>query len=182
VKLLQLFIAKNAGFCFGVKNAMKTVEELINKGETAYTLGELIHNPQVVEMLKKNGIQPSNLEDINEGNLIIRTHGVNRDLIEMAKAKGLNVIDATCPFVKKVQQKAFEISNKGYMVIIIGDPRHPEVQGIQSWGGKEVKIIETPEEARNFFTNKKVGVVVQTTQTEKNVQQILEILRQRIDT
>jgi len=181
VTLLQLFIAENAGFCFGVKNAIKTVEELINKGESAYTLGELIHNPQVVEMLKQKGIRPSNLEDINEGTLIIRTHGVNRDLIEMAKSKGLNIIDATCPFVKKVHQKALEISNKGYMVIIIGDPHHPEVQGIQSWSGKDVKVIETPEDARNFFTNKKVGVVVQTTQTEENVQQIMEILKQKID-
>lgn len=177
---MQIFIAANAGFCFGVKNAMKTIEELINKGESAYTLGEIIHNPQVVERLKKKGIIPSNLEDITDGNLIIRTHGVSRALIEKAKAKGINIIDATCPFVKKVQQKAHDISNQGYMVIIIGDPHHPEVQGIKSWG-KDVKVLETPEEAHNFYTNKKVGVVVQTTQTEENVEQIMEILKSKIN-
>lgn len=178
---MKIIIAEHAGFCFGVKNAIRIVEELIDKGEKAYTLGPIIHNPQEVERLKSIGITPATLEEIDEGNLIIRTHGVGPSLIEQARSKGLNVIDATCPFVKKVQKIAMDMCEKGYMVIIIGDPHHPEVEGIKSWCTGEAKVIEDENDADNFYTNKKVAVVVQTTQTEENVEKIMEKLRPKLN-
>ncbi|MCR4430655.1 MAG: bifunctional 4-hydroxy-3-methylbut-2-enyl diphosphate reductase/30S ribosomal protein S1 [Tepidanaerobacteraceae bacterium] len=179
---MQLLIAEHAGFCFGVKRAIEIAENLIKKGEKAYTLGPIIHNPQVVGELKKRGIIPANIDEIKEKcNLIIRTHGVGPHLINMALNRGFNIIDATCPFVKMVQDKAAYLSEKDYMVIIIGDPRHPEVAGIKSWCKGNVKVIENIEDAENFFTTKKVGVVVQTTQTEENVNRIMNILKAKLN-
>ncbi|HHW02729.1 MAG TPA: bifunctional 4-hydroxy-3-methylbut-2-enyl diphosphate reductase/30S ribosomal protein S1 [Thermoanaerobacterales bacterium] len=179
---MQLIIAEYAGFCFGVKRAMEMVESLIKKGEKAYTLGPLIHNPQVVDNLKTKGITMANLDEIKDkSNLVIRTHGVGPSIISQANAMGLNVIDATCPFVKKVQEKAAELSGKGYMVIIIGDPRHPEVEGIKSWCQGDVKVIENVKDAENLFTSKKVGVLVQTTQTEENVENIMNVLKSKLN-
>lgn len=178
---MELILAKYSGFCFGVKNAVKTIEKLIENNEKAYTLGPLIHNPQAVEKFKNSGIVPADLKDIEEGNVIVRTHGVGPSLIKQAKAKGLNVIDATCPFVKKVHKLAREISDKEFLTIIIGEPHHPEVEGIKAWCSGEVKIIENVEDARNFYTNKKTGIVVQTTQTEENVQKIVDVLKSKLD-
>lgn len=179
---LQLIIAEHAGFCFGVKRAIEIAENLISKGEKAYTLGPIIHNPQVVAELKNRGIIPANINELKEkGNLIIRTHGVGPYLINQALDRGFNIIDATCPFVKMVQDKAAYLSEKDYMVIIIGDPRHPEVEGIKSWCRGNVKVIENVEDAENFYTNKKVGVVVQTTQTEENVNRIMNVLKAKLN-
>jgi 4-hydroxy-3-methylbut-2-enyl diphosphate reductase len=177
-----LIIAEYAGFCYGVKRAMEMVEDLIKKGEKAYTLGPLIHNPQVVDDLKNRGIMAADLDEIKEkGNLVIRTHGVGPSLISQAKDRGLNIIDATCPFVNKIQEKAADLSEKDYLVIIIGDPRHPEVEGIKSWCRGDVKVIENVKDAENFFTNKKVGVLVQTTQTEENVEKIMGVLKSKLN-
>ncbi|MDK2879705.1 MAG: hypothetical protein PWR06_2421, partial [Thermoanaerobacteraceae bacterium] len=179
---MQLIIAEYAGFCYGVKRAMEMVEDLIKKGEKAYTLGPLIHNPQVVDDLKNRGIMAAGLDEIKEkSNLVIRTHGVGPSLINQAKDYGLNIIDATCPFVKNVQEKAADLSGKDYLVIIIGDPRHPEVEGIKSWCRGDVKVIENVKDAENFFTNKKVGVLVQTTQTEENVEKIMDVLKSKLN-
>lgn len=179
---MQLIIAEYAGFCYGVKRAMEMVENLIKKGEKAYTLGPLIHNPQVVDDLKNRGIMAAGLDEIKEkSNLVIRTHGVGPSLINQAKGYGLNIIDATCPFVKNVQEKAADLSGKDYLVIIIGDPRHPEVEGIKSWCRGDVKVIENVKDAENFFTNKKVGVLVQTTQTEENVEKIMDVLKSKLN-
>jgi len=178
---LKLIIADHAGFCFGVNKAMKTVESLIEKNEQAYTLGPIIHNPQEVERLKSLGITAADLCDIKNGNVIIRTHGVGPDVIKQLESRGLNIIDCTCPLVKRVQKLAADISNKGYLTVIIGDHNHPEVEGIKSWCNGDVKVIENVEEAKNFYTNKRVGVVIQTTQTEENVNNIMNILQSKLD-
>ncbi len=174
-------VADYAGFCFGVKRAVEKVEELIDNGEKAYMLGPLIHNSQVIERFKKAGINVADLEDIKEGNVIIRTHGVEPGLIAQLNSLNLNIIDCTCPNVKRVHKAVQNFSDKGYFTIIIGEHNHPEVEGIRGWCGKDVKIIENVEEAKNFYTNKKVGIVVQTTQTEENVEKIMEILGKRLD-
>lgn len=178
---MKLIIADHAGFCFGVNKAMKTVESLIEKNEQAYTLGPIIHNPQEVERLKSLGITAADLCDIKNGNVIIRTHGVGPDVIKQLESRGLNIIDCTCPLVKRVQKLAADISNKGYLTVIIGDHNHPEVEGIKSWCNGDVKVIENVEEAKNFYTNKRVGVVIQTTQTEENVNNIMNILQSKLD-
>ena len=179
---LEVIIADYAGYCFGVKKAMETVGDLIDKNETAKTLGPIIHNPQVVEKLKSLGIVPAELSEINSGNVIVRTHGVGPGLLkQLKKNRNLNIINCTCPFVERVHKLAQEISNKEYLTIIIGDHNHPEVEGIKGWCNDNVKIIENVEETNNFYTNKKVGIVVQTTQTEENVEKIVDILKSKLD-
>ncbi|NLZ53569.1 MAG: bifunctional 4-hydroxy-3-methylbut-2-enyl diphosphate reductase/30S ribosomal protein S1 [Thermoanaerobacteraceae bacterium] len=178
---MELIIADHSGFCFGVSKAMKTIENLVEKKQKAYTLGPIIHNPQEVERLKHFGITAADFYDIKDGNVVIRTHGVGPDVIEQLESRGLNIIDCTCPLVKRVHKLAADISNKGYLTIIIGDHNHPEVEGIKSWCNGDVKVIENVEEAKNFYTNKRVGVVVQTTQTEENVENIIDILQSKLD-
>ncbi len=174
-------IADYSGFCFGVKRAMEIVENLIRKKEKAFTLGPLIHNPQVVERLKCSGIIAADLSDIKEGNVIIRTHGVEPNLTKQLESRPVNIIDCTCPHVKRVHKLAQDISNRGYLVIIIGDHNHPEVEGIKGYCNGDVKVIENAEEAKNFYTNKKVGIIVQTTQTKENIEKIMSVLRSKLD-
>ncbi|SHM74740.1 4-hydroxy-3-methylbut-2-enyl diphosphate reductase [Caldanaerovirga acetigignens] len=178
---MQIILAEHAGFCFGVKNAIKLLDDLIKEGEKTYTLGPIVHNRQVVESYEKQGIKAVELDDVKEGNLVIRTHGVPPDVINQARQKGLNVVDATCPFVKRVHKLAKDLSDKGYFVVIIGDPNHPEVKGIKGWCGVDAAVIENEEDAREFYTDKKVGVVVQTTQIEENVNKIMKILKEKLD-
>ena len=178
---MEVIIAEHSGFCFGVKKAMRTVEDMIGKKQKASTLGPIIHNSQVVEKLKRSGIVAANLYDIKEGNVIIRTHGVGSDLIKQLESRSLNIFDCTCPLVKRVHKLACDISTKGLLTIIIGDHNHPEVEGIKGWCEGDVKVIENVEEAKNFYTNKEVGVVVQTTQTQENVEKIMDILQSKLD-
>jgi small subunit ribosomal protein S1 len=181
VKHLEVIIAEHSGFCFGVKKAMETVEDLIDKKQKAYTLGPIIHNPQVVERLKRFGIVAKDLYDIKEGNVIVRTHGVGSDLIKQLESRSLNIMDCTCPLVKRVHKLARDISTQGLLTIIIGDHNHPEVEGIKGWCKGDVKVIANVQEAKNFYTNKKVGIVVQTTQTQENVEKIMDILQSKLD-
>lgn len=161
---MEIYTAKKAGFCFGVKRAMDITFKLANKGtEGVYTLGPIIHNPQVIENLRLKGIVPT--DDVSNSSiksLVIRTHGIPVDLLERASSEGYNIIDATCPFVKKAQHYAKLLKESGYQIIILGDREHPEVKGIMSYAGNDVMITDGKEELPKL--KKKVGVVVQTTQ------------------
>ncbi len=178
---MEVVIAEHLGFCFGVKRAMETVEGLLEEKHKAFTLGPIIHNPQVVEKLNKNGIIDTNLHDIKEGTVIIRTHGVSPDLIKYLNTKSLNIIDCTCPLVKRIHKLAREISAEFGLTIIIGDRGHPEVEGIVGWCDGDVKVIGNVEEAEDFYTSKKVGIVVQTTQTRENIKKIMNVLKSKLD-
>lgn len=164
---MKVILAKHAGFCFGVKRAVdlaiKTSDE---NNDIVYTLGPLIHNDAAVNMLKEKKIVP--IDDINiaDGNkLIIRSHGVGKDIYDFANKLGIDLIDATCPFVKKIQKIAYEKHNKGYNIIIIGDKSHPEVQGINGWCDKKGIIGKTITDFKTmiFDERQKYAVVVQTT-------------------
>ncbi len=169
--------AEMAGFCFGVKRALELTLKAAREGSGVYTLGPLIHNPQVVNRLKKEGVEafeisinseiPSDLKTV-----VIRTHGVSKDINEHLISLGVKVIDATCPFVKKAQQYAKLLYNEGYQVIILGDAEHPEVIGIKSYAGPDAIVVTEPEQIGRL--NKRVGVVVQTTQPVERLQRLLE--------
>lgn len=175
---MHVFVAENAGFCFGVKRALETAVQNVSKKHPVYTLGPLIHNPQEVERLKELGIKSVDiLEDVSNGTVIFRSHGVGKAVFERASEMGLDVVDATCPFVKRVQQKAADFLENGFQPIIIGDKEHPEVEGILGWTDGKAIVIESPEEAKKLAEYQKLGVVVQTTQTEENFNAIVEILK-----
>lgn len=172
---MEIVLAKSAGFCFGVKRATKMAFQEAESGNPdTYTLGSIIHNPQVVDKLAAAGVSVrKDVEDINQGTVIIRSHGVTLDEIDRAKKKGLRIVDATCPFVKKAQDLTTLLRTEGYFVVIVGDKEHPEVKSIISYGGKDVIVIDSPDKLETLPKKKKIGIVAQTTQSFDNLKAIV---------
>jgi 4-hydroxy-3-methylbut-2-enyl diphosphate reductase len=171
-------VIKEAGFCFGVKRATQLAFEAAatRRGEV-FTLGPLIHNPQVVAELAEAGVEViSDLGQKDKGTLIVRSHGLHPKILQQAEAKGLNIVDATCPFVKKVQSYAAALKREGYQVVIIGDRDHPEVQGIKGCSGNEIVVVGDKNQLQQLDLGKRLGVVAQTTQSVRNFSEIVSRL------
>ncbi len=145
-------IAQTAGYCFGVKRAIQMVEEAALKHERVYSLGPIIHNPQVVEKLAKKGVVTVNeISEIPENSVVlIRSHGVIKENYEIAKEKNLILFDATCPFVKKPQKLVEELSQQNYKTVVVGKPNHPEVVGLVSYGQNAV-VLDTTKGFENIL-------------------------------
>jgi len=182
---MEVTLAKNAGFCFGVKRAVDMVYEEAEQHENVYTYGPIIHNEEVVEDLRKKGVHVVNtveeIKRIHEGTMIIRSHGVSKEIYDLLEQQGLRIVDATCPFVKKIHNIVKEHTEQGEEVIIIGNAKHPEVEGIKGWGEGNVVVIETLEEANNYEppADKKVCIVSQTTFNYKKFQDLVEIISKK---
>ena len=180
---MPVYLAESAGFCFGVNNAVNQVYKLLDEGNKVCTLGPIIHNPQVVEELKGIGIVPVNLpEEIPAGaKAIIRSHGVEKRIQKMIEDKGLECIDATCPFVKRIHRIVEEAGEDGKEVIIAGNPGHPEVEGIVGWSDSDATILESVEEAEAYSkkSEKEICLVSQTTFNYKKFQDIVEIFEKK---
>lgn len=175
---MRIIMAKRAGFCFGVKRAMDIAFDMARKGHGGvYTLGPIIHNPQVVEKLDKAGVEAvknmSNLKKKDARAVIIRTHGIPRGEMENLLKDGYEIIDATCPFVKNAQHYAKLLKQEGYKVVILGDREHPEVKGLMSFAGKDALVVNDVSEYPPI--KGKVGVVVQTTQQVENLKRLLTV-------
>ncbi|ODA40387.1 bifunctional 4-hydroxy-3-methylbut-2-enyl diphosphate reductase/30S ribosomal protein S1 [Desulfosporosinus sp. BG] len=170
--------AAKAGFCFGVKRALDMAERTVETS-SAVSLGPLIHNQQVVKRLAERGIRVvDDLEEVRlEQALIIRSHGVAPIVYRGAENKGLQVVDATCPFVQKAQRLAAESAQMGQQVIVMGDKLHPEVQGILGWAGEDAIPIQTVEEAKELPFFPHLAVLAQTTQLTENFEGIVEELK-----
>lgn len=169
---MEIFLADYRGFCYGVKRAIKIARE--NADGKCCTLGPIIHNPQMVERLKAEGVNSADsLNDIDEGTVIIRSHGVGPKVYEQIKAKGLKIVDATCPHVKKAQTAARDLVNEGYDVVIVGEKNHPEVKSIYEWAKKRTTIIETVTEAEKFKPCQKLGIVSQTTAASEHFNSVV---------
>ncbi len=165
---MDVKIAKNAGFCFGVKRAMNMAwNELEERENGIYALGPLIHNKQAVSKYEEKGLMTvDDLSNIpSNESVIIRSHGVGEEVYTKSKERDITVIDTTCPFVRKIHNIAKDFNEKGYKIIVIGDKKHPEVIGINGWCNNEAIIIKTLDEIEtmNFDSNKKYCVVFQTT-------------------
>ena len=172
---MKVICAENMGFCFGVKRAL----DMALKERNAYTLGQLIHNPQVVELLEKKGIKVVNsINEINDGTLIITAHGTSKSNIGKAKEKGLRIIDTTCPLVKRVHELAGEFDKKGYKIILLGNKEHQEVKGTAS-NAKDVTIVNSAKEAGKLKFNK-ACFLSQTTQSLEKFNEIVNILKGNI--
>lgn len=163
---MQVIIAKNAGFCFGVKRAVDIVEKALEQGETVYCLGSLIHNHQVIERLEKKGlVTVEKIEDIPAGSkFIVRSHGIAPEIVEKIKTNGGEILDATCPFVRRAQLVAKKFHEDGFDVVLCGDPHHAEVLGINAWAGNSAMMIHDASEAKGLKFKKTVGILSQTTQ------------------
>ncbi|GFP31960.1 4-hydroxy-3-methylbut-2-en-1-yl diphosphate reductase [Candidatus Hakubella thermalkaliphila] len=181
---MNILLAKHAGYCYGVNRAIKmTLDASEQRGGPIYTLGPLIHNPQVINKLTERGVFP--VEDIHEvegGSIIIvRCHGIDPKVILEAKNRGLRVIDATCPYVRKVQNKASLLVKEGYFLVILGERGHPEINGIVACAAGEHIVLESADEVNNLPRRRKVGLVVQTTQSQSNLVALVSELIKRVE-
>ena len=177
-------LAASAGFCFGVKRAIEMAYAEIEKndGTPLYSYGSLIHNKEVTRDLDEKGLHIiESLDGIDEGTVVIRSHGVGKFLYDALEEKGMRMVDGTCPFVKKIHTIVNEAWNQGKSIIIAGDGKHPEVQGINGWCGNTAVILESPEEARTaeLDSEKDYAVVVQTTFRQSKFDDMLAILREK---
>ncbi|MGI6032636.1 MAG: 4-hydroxy-3-methylbut-2-enyl diphosphate reductase [Coriobacteriales bacterium] len=173
-------VAENAGACYGVKRALKIAREAADAGDTAHTLGSLIHNPRVVKELAADGVGVADtLDEAESGTLVLRSHGTAPQVVAEARRRGFDVRDATCPYVSKVQHRARELGQAGYAVVIIGQPGHAEVEGIRAWGGDAVVAVADTADKLPDALPDKVGVVIQTTQSAERVAEVLSAVRER---
>lgn len=182
---MEIIIANTAGFCFGVNNAVKIVFDLAKKAnKKIYTLGPIIHNQQVVEKLEEYGVVAVNSPDEVEGpaHVVIRAHGVGLQVFSSLKEKGVDIIDASCPYVKKIQLLVSVKYKEGFQIIIIGDKRHPEIVGINGWCENTAYIVESEEQIDELpDINKKICVVAQTTFIREKWEKIIESLNKRFE-
>ena len=174
---MEVIIAKRAGVCFGVKRAIDMAFKAArNYRNHVYTVGPLIHNPQVVERLREAGVTvKEGIDDIVDGTVILRSHGVPSHVAEKARQKGLRIVDATCPFVKRAHKFARLLSRNGYVVIIVGDESHPEVTSLRSYVQGEAMVVSSTAELADWEGMRKVGVVAQTTQRFQNFREIVAL-------
>ena len=182
---MEVIVAKSAGFCFGVKRAVDTVYAEVEKGKKIYTYGPIIHNEEVVKDLERKGVVVIENEDelskLSQGTVIIRSHGVERRIQKMIEDKGLECIDATCPFVKRIHRIVDEAGQEKKEVVIAGNAGHPEVEGIVGWTDVEATILETIDEAEQYKkkTEAEICLVSQTTFNYKKFQDIVEIFEKK---
>ncbi len=178
---MRVEVARHAGVCYGVERALKLAVEAANRGVPVRTLGPLIHNPQAVAQLRERGVEVAGcLEDAEDGILVIRSHGVDPAIIAEAREKGLDVVDATCPFVSAAHTCARELAEQGLAVVIVGEEDHPEVEGIMAHAGGNALVVEHPGDLPEHLPSRKIGVVVQTTQSLTRLNEIVSALLPRV--
>ncbi len=187
---MEVKLAECAGFCFGVKRAVDTVYEQLETGKTIYTYGPIVNNEEVVRDMQRQGVLViENKEElkvlVNDPKkpavVIIRAHGVPREIYNILDEKGFEYVDATCPFVKKIHNIVDQESAQGKHIIIIGNPGHPEVEGIKGWCNSQATVLETQEQASEYEPPKgnKICIVSQTTYNYNKFQYIVEIFQKK---
>jgi 4-hydroxy-3-methylbut-2-en-1-yl diphosphate reductase len=180
---MEINLAKSAGFCFGVRKAITQALETAKTRKAVFMLGDIVHNEEVVKQIQHAGIKKISRLGAGQGNtLLIRAHGSSQRTLKLARNLGYQVIDATCPMVKEIHQIACNLETNGYQIIIIGDKRHDEVQGIVGQLKSKATVIDKLQNIplSKIKKIKKAGIVVQSTQNLDNVLEILEILRKYI--
>ena len=178
---MKILVAKDAGYCFGVRDAVKLAKKSGADYDEVYMLGDIVHNEQVVSDLSKKGSKVvKNLDEIPKDKpVLFRAHGTDPETWKAAQKKKLNIIDATCPLVTEIHEEIKSLEEEGRRTIIIGDHNHDEVVGIAAQV-KNAIIISNAEEALSLKKMKRAGVVSQSTQMIENVQEILNILSEKV--
>lgn len=180
---MRIRVATHAGYCYGVQRALTLAREaMATSRQPISTLGPIIHNPQVVARLAEEGVrEAAGPKDIADGTAIIRSHGVSPDVVKALADRGIDIVDATCPFVGKAQRCAADLAAEGYAVVIVGEPEHPEVEGILGYAGKEnAVVVESAADLPRWRRRAKVGVVVQTTQQIDRLKEVVDALLPRV--
>ncbi len=185
---MEVRMAEHAGFCFGVKRAVDTVYEQVGNGKKIYTYGPIVHNEEVVKDMEKQGVcviadesALDLLEMQSDAIAVVRAHGVSEREYNKLADKGFEIVDATCPFVKKIHKIAIEQEEQGRRVLIAGDPEHPEIKGIIGWCKGPVKVFKTVEEAEDFVPENGINYVLlaQTTFQVKKFKEIVDLFAKK---
>ncbi len=182
---MEVILAASAGFCFGVKRAVEKVYEQTDSGKKIYTYGPIIHNEEVVKDLENKGVSvietEEELEALTEGTVVIRSHGVPKHICDLIERKGLECVDATCPFVKRIHKIVEKESAAGKEIIIIGNEGHPEVEGIMGWSHTPARVIGSVQEAENFTcrNDQMLCIVSQTTFNYNKFKELVEIFQKK---
>lgn len=182
---MKITLAKTAGFCFGVKRAVDMVYQEAEKKTPVYTYGPIIHNETVVKDLERKGVQVihdlEELKTVQEGSVVIRSHGVEKEVYDAIQAQGLTLVDATCPFVLKIHKIVREESEKGSRILIIGNNNHPEVEGIKGWCKTEPYVVEEEKDIDfiDLLPGERLVIVSQTTFNNKKFQDLVEIISKK---
>lgn len=177
---MEIVLAESLGFCMGVKRAVDMAYKALDKADNQQivTLGPLIHNSQEIDRLKRDGIEVADVGTVPEsGTVIIRAHGVAPQAYEDLKARGLRIMDGTCPYVHYSQRKAMELRSEGYTVIIAGDKSHPEILGILGYIDNQAHVIKTPEEAAALPEIERAGIIAQTTISPAKYRSIIDVIK-----
>ena len=182
---METKLAECVGFCFGVKRAVDTVYEQVNNGKTIYTYGPIVNNEEVVRELEELGVRvlesKEELASLSSGSVVIRAHGVPEEIYRLLEQRGLECIDATCPFVKRIHNVVEQESRAGRHIVVIGNAGHPEVEGIVSRCGGSVTVLEGIEDAEDFIPpeGENICVVAQTTYNYNKFHYIVEIFEKK---
>ena len=182
--MVEVITAKTAGFCFGVKKAVDKTFELAERGVELYTYGPVIHNDEVIRRLSEKGVElldsEEDLKKLEMGTVILRSHGVPKAIIDLLEERGIDYVDVTCPFVKRIHDIVYKES-EDKQIVIAGNPAHPEVEGIMGWCKTPADVISTEEEALSYEPGDgaEVCVVSQTTFHHKKFQKIVEIFEKK---
>jgi 4-hydroxy-3-methylbut-2-en-1-yl diphosphate reductase len=184
---MQIIRASEMGFCFGVRRAVEIMEEAVRDRGALVSLGSVVHNPQVVENLRREGLEViTDVAQAGANPVAITAHGVGPEVIENLEASGVEIIDTTCPIVTRSQQWAKRLSDEGFAVVIFGDPHHKEVRGVEGWAKGRIMVIASEEEVGPLPEDfpSRVGVLSQTTETEARfasfVKKLFEVNLDRI--
>jgi len=178
---VKIYIAEYAGFCFGVERAINIVEEQAEIKTNVSTLGPIIHNPQVVQKFEKSGVGVAKTpEELGEkDSVVLRSHGITKDVHETLKKNKVDIVDATCPFVNKAHEEAAKLSRNGYTMIVLGERDHPEVQGIVSYIENDYFIISDESQIKNISAGEKIGLIAQTTQDKDTFERVKAALESK---
>ena len=179
---MEIYKSKVMGFCYGVRRAMEIAEKTIKSGQKAVTLGPLIHNPQVVDRLAKQGVETVNsVDEITDETVIIRSHGIGPSCYNNLKCKNSVLHDATCPFVKRNQDIAKELVEEGKDIVLIGEKKHPEMLSVAEWAGDDPIIVETMDDVEKLPTMKEAHIVIQTTFSLALADRLIDAISQRVE-
>jgi len=176
---MKVIVAEKCGFCHGVKSAISIAEKTLEQNSNVYSLGPIIHNKDVVDKLAKAGLKTvDSVDQIPSGTVLVRSHGAAPDQMEKLKQKGLDIIDATCILVKRVQQIASKLNDDGYTVVIIGDENHPEVQAVKACA-KNAVVIADDSDLHKLPKNAAIGIVCQTTQSTEHFNSMVNAIEKK---
>lgn len=180
---MKIYVPQKRGFCFGVEKAIIRTEEELEKGDEVYCLGDLIHNPRVMDKLRQKGLKViSDLSKIKKGTVITRAHGVNQALVNEAQEKGIKIVETTCPYVLRVQKIARSLVEQSYTIVVVGSAEHPEIKSlIANVSAGKVYVVKNPHEVLRV-PGKKIGVVAQTTESLDNFKNIVKnLIKSRLE-